>query len=145
MTILRRIRGGYHSHPSSDDDDPSKNRTYALNAQKKHTGSKKKLRTPKHKKKKSSHKISRTISRPRRGDNVVRNPTTEETPNVRVYGHPEYWTQTTHQGPDMIEAKDNTKARHGISHKIKWDGNAESFKEYENTILSHCRQNRRAT
>jgi hypothetical protein len=49
----------------------------------------------------------------------------EETPNVRIWGHPEYWIQATHQGAGMIEARDNTKTRHGIFHKIKWDRNAE--------------------
>jgi hypothetical protein len=39
------------------------------------------------------------------------------------------------------EDKDNTKLRHGISHKIKWDGLAESFKECDRIIQSHCRQN----
>jgi hypothetical protein len=37
--------------------------------------------------------------------------------------------------------RDNTKSPHGKYYKVKWDGNAETFKEYKGNILSHCRQN----
>jgi hypothetical protein len=64
-----------------------------------------------------------------------------EPPNLSVYGDPSYWTERYIWSYDSNNEKDNTKPRHGISHKIKWDGNGESFQAYEMAIHSHCRQN----
>jgi hypothetical protein len=56
-------------------------------------------------------------------------------PNVRIYGDPNFWSQ----GP--TDDRDQTRAKHGISHKIKWDGKCETFHDYERDIHSFCRQN----
>jgi hypothetical protein len=63
-----------------------------------------------------------------------------EPPDVKLYGDPNYWTQTYGHAKKETEEKDNTKPKHGISHKIKWDGKAESFQDYDRLIQSHCQQ-----
>jgi hypothetical protein len=60
---------------------------------------------------------------------------------VKVFGNPNYWTQTYGREQRDIEDRDCTEARPGISYKIKWDEKAESFQEYERLINNHCQQN----
>jgi hypothetical protein len=110
-------QGGGLSYPSDDEDDPGRIRAYLLSTNKKPKKKKKK------KKKTKRSQQKRTRSNKHSSVGFGRTTPMEQ---VKVHGQPNYWTQSSDLG--AWNPKEHTKKKVGISHKIKWDGLAETFR-----------------
>jgi hypothetical protein len=133
----------FHDHrggPDSDADDPTKHRAFLFGT----TTSKKK---PRDGRRRNRNQPRRSQRKPqdhpqdnRREPPDNPNDTPGGSTGVKVFRNPNYWTQKYTRDQRDVEERIYTKGRAGISHKIKWDENAESFQTYERLISNHCQQ-----
>jgi hypothetical protein len=135
--ILSMTIGG---GPDSDDDDPTKHRAFLFGT----TISKKKPREGRRRHRNQPRRSQRQPHDHPQNNQRAPPGNPNDTPGgstgVKVIGNPNYWTQKYTREQRDVEERIYTKGRAGISHKIKWDENAESFQTYERLVSNHCQQ-----